>query len=527
MQSQMIGCQPPATRRRKRPPRPPLKWRRRQNPKVQKRQRLKHQRTNRRGNQIGASLAAPACFYPDVFFASMDPACARPEGACAGETPLGRHAHCSSQSNDTRRRRLPSSLAIFAAARNIRPNAASSAAVMCHWRWRFLFGNNQNMRRRLWRDIPKSQHKLVFIDDIGWNRFGDNFWENGAHRISFLLTNLTWPCRHRPPGFARWYKRHPARQEKRPLWRSLPACRFCRAEWHHRFGFKLIGQGGGHVGLDETGRHGIDADAARGDLLRQRFGQPDDAGFAGGVVGLTAVASQTDHAGDVTMTPRRFRIIRRVAALQHSQALRRWRWSLCQNQGLHPHNHIVKRDAGVCWRGCPPRHNRQSPAWTNGRHDRRRRHPPPLPPPRRRPLQSRRPPAAPCLRSGLIHDDGRAPRRQFQANRRPMPRLPRWPLRFCRLTLTSFPPHSKQIQLTKRYRVDLPVAIHPPSRWVQLARADQRSGCWRRTIRVGGMRRHCGHPRADSRQWRRWTVHHGRIADRTYWAVGLPVAISL
>ena len=58
-------------------------------------------------------------------------------------------------------------------------------------------------------------------------------------------------------------------------------------------------QGGGHIGLDQTGGHGIHRDVPACQLLGQALGQADEPRLAGGVVGLTGVAPQGHHAGQV------------------------------------------------------------------------------------------------------------------------------------------------------------------------------------------------------------------------------------
>src|SRR5205807_1071703 len=54
-----------------------------------------------------------------------------------------------------------------------------------------------------------------------------------------------------------------------------------------------------HVGADIPGRHGVDGDATRCDLLRQRHGETMDARLGGRVIGLTELAALAVHRGDV------------------------------------------------------------------------------------------------------------------------------------------------------------------------------------------------------------------------------------
>src|SRR5580658_10931568 len=76
------------------------------------------------------------------------------------------------------------------------------------------------------------------------------------------------------------------------------------AEALHRDGgddfLETVGlDGAHHVGADVAGGHGVDGDAARGDLLRERHGEAVDAGFGGRVVGLAELAALAVHRGDV------------------------------------------------------------------------------------------------------------------------------------------------------------------------------------------------------------------------------------
>jgi hypothetical protein len=56
---------------------------------------------------------------------------------------------------------------------------------------------------------------------------------------------------------------------------------------------------GGHVGVDEAGRHRVDGDAAPRQLLGQRGGEADEAGLRRGVRGLAGVAVLADDRRDV------------------------------------------------------------------------------------------------------------------------------------------------------------------------------------------------------------------------------------
>ena len=58
------------------------------------------------------------------------------------------------------------------------------------------------------------------------------------------------------------------------------------------------GQAGDHLGLDEAGGHGVDQDAAPGDLLGQGFGRPDEARLGRRVVDLSGHAAQPRYRGD-------------------------------------------------------------------------------------------------------------------------------------------------------------------------------------------------------------------------------------
>jgi len=63
--------------------------------------------------------------------------------------------------------------------------------------------------------------------------------------------------------------------------------------------FNFIRQTGGHVGGDESGRDRVDRDVAARQFARERFRKTDQAGFAGGVIGLAGVTDQTNNRRDV------------------------------------------------------------------------------------------------------------------------------------------------------------------------------------------------------------------------------------
>ena len=71
----------------------------------------------------------------------------------------------------------------------------------------------------------------------------------------------------------------------------------------------LLGQGAGHVGLDEAGRNGIHQDVAAAVLLGDRLGESDQPRLAGSIVGLALVAGEADDAGDIDDPPARRFII--------------------------------------------------------------------------------------------------------------------------------------------------------------------------------------------------------------------------
>ena len=65
------------------------------------------------------------------------------------------------------------------------------------------------------------------------------------------------------------------------------------------FGADGFRQSGGHIGLNKAGRNGIHRDVPAGQLPRQTLGQADEAGLAGGIVGLAGIAPQRHNAGKV------------------------------------------------------------------------------------------------------------------------------------------------------------------------------------------------------------------------------------
>src|SRR5205807_3095942 len=64
-------------------------------------------------------------------------------------------------------------------------------------------------------------------------------------------------------------------------------------------GLEVLGQTGGHIGLDKSGGERIDSDTARGELARGGFRKANQPGFTGGVIALAGVADQADHRSDV------------------------------------------------------------------------------------------------------------------------------------------------------------------------------------------------------------------------------------
>src|SRR5690606_23588258 len=66
---------------------------------------------------------------------------------------------------------------------------------------------------------------------------------------------------------------------------------------------ELGGEGGGHVRLDEAGRHRVHRHALAGVLAGQRLGEADQAGLGGDVVGLAGVAAQRHHRAEVHHAP--------------------------------------------------------------------------------------------------------------------------------------------------------------------------------------------------------------------------------
>ena len=64
-------------------------------------------------------------------------------------------------------------------------------------------------------------------------------------------------------------------------------------------GLLVVGEDGGHGRLDVSGGDCIDRDGAAGELPREGFGEADEAGFGGGVVGLAGLTGFADDRGDV------------------------------------------------------------------------------------------------------------------------------------------------------------------------------------------------------------------------------------
>src|SRR6266851_620230 len=66
-----------------------------------------------------------------------------------------------------------------------------------------------------------------------------------------------------------------------------------------QFFFHLVRQHGGHWRFDEAGSDGIHGDVARGDFDGDGFGQADQAGFCGDIIGLAGIARLGYHRADV------------------------------------------------------------------------------------------------------------------------------------------------------------------------------------------------------------------------------------
>lgn len=60
---------------------------------------------------------------------------------------------------------------------------------------------------------------------------------------------------------------------------------FLEGDFGGEFGDGLFAPFVGHVGFDRRGADGVDVDVVGGHLQGHAFGQADDAGFAGGIVG--------------------------------------------------------------------------------------------------------------------------------------------------------------------------------------------------------------------------------------------------
>ncbi len=63
--------------------------------------------------------------------------------------------------------------------------------------------------------------------------------------------------------------------------------------------FLLVGEDGGHGGFDVAGCHGIHGYRPTGELAGEGFGEADETGFGGGVVGLAGLSGFAYYGGDI------------------------------------------------------------------------------------------------------------------------------------------------------------------------------------------------------------------------------------
>src|SRR2546423_3131408 len=79
----------------------------------------------------------------------------------------------------------------------------------------------------------------------------------------------------------------------------LPRCEPFKCNLFAEGFARLRGHFGGHFRLDEPGCNSVDQNIPGTELFGDGFRKSDQSGFAGGVVGLSLVADQSDDAGDV------------------------------------------------------------------------------------------------------------------------------------------------------------------------------------------------------------------------------------
>src|SRR5262249_4269265 len=113
-------------------------------------------------------------------------------------------------------------------------------------------------------------------------------------------------------------------------------------------GLDVFGQDGSHVGLNVAWGDGVDRDVAAAKLLRQRFGESDQAGFRRGIIRLTGGARLADDARDVHDA---------APAVTHHAGQNLLDTTKCAIQinvehevpvgGFHTHGQAVAGDAGV------------------------------------------------------------------------------------------------------------------------------------------------------------------------------------
>ena len=111
---------------------------------------------------------------------------------------------------------------------------------------------------------------------------------------------------------------------------------------------RFFGQGAGHVGVNKAGGNAVHRDAAAAHFARQRFAEPLQRGFGGGVVSLPCVAHCADHGGDGDDAPRA--LFHHAAQHGFGRAINGFEvhvHNLVPFFFFHAHQQVVARDARV------------------------------------------------------------------------------------------------------------------------------------------------------------------------------------
>src|SRR5262249_55192923 len=111
---------------------------------------------------------------------------------------------------------------------------------------------------------------------------------------------------------------------------------------------ELLAENISHSGFDEAGSDRVTSNVARRDLAGDSFGQADESGFGGGVVGLSGLAHLAEDAADVDdaspAQPKHVGDDLLDAEISGSQIRLQ---DGIPVRALHAHDELIARDAGI------------------------------------------------------------------------------------------------------------------------------------------------------------------------------------